>query len=133
MGKISRLTPFLLSLITLLGIQAGGIFSFTGLLILFVVHPLLDELIGTNADYSDTLNDTCLNFLSLFYVPFQFIFLAYAASQILRSTNVLEMLGISISAGIITGGLGITVAHELIHRTNKYERAPMKCSGCHKR
>lgn len=36
--------------------------------------------------------------------------------------SALELLGVTISLGITTGGMGITFAHELIHRPGRFER-----------
>ncbi|NJM34935.1 MAG: hypothetical protein HC850_09795 [Rhodomicrobium sp.] len=35
----------------------------------------------------------------------------------------LEILSMAVALGIVTGGIGITYAHELMHQTNRFERA----------
>lgn len=97
----------------------------SGFIICFVIHPILDLLSGKsdvvaseNGEYG-----SLYSFLLWIYVPLQFIFLTailFFVSNRLYSN--LELFGIIVSTGAITGGLGITIAHELVHRRARWER-----------
>jgi alkane 1-monooxygenase len=58
------------------------------------------------------------------YVPIQYVVLALAFSTALHSSlQWWEWMGLFISVAAANGGIGITIAHELIHRPLRWERA----------
>jgi alkane 1-monooxygenase len=122
LATCKRIAPYFLAAIAIIGIHLGGLWTFAGILILFVIHPVLDKLIGRNALFQEELSNKTLNALTLIYVPFQLLFLIYCAREFSLATTWVEMIGITLTCGVITGGLGITVAHELVHRSNAQER-----------
>lgn len=109
----------------LYGIDLGGFWVMSGFIFCFVIHPLLDLLSGKsdvvaseNGEYG-----TLYSFLLWIYVPLQLVFLSVILYWVsTRSYSMLELLGIIVSTGAITGGLGITIAHELVHRRARWER-----------
>ncbi len=113
-------TPFLLVLVTAIGISFGGIFTWTGVFIIFLLHPILDKMIGKES--KGVIFDNELELLLISYVPFQTTFLVWAIWVAYHAPNDYQFLGIIFSTGLLTGGLGITSAHELIHRAKRKHR-----------
>ena len=120
------------------GLQnVSELFCWTGLVVLYVIFPALDWLIGRDSDSPPADAIAGLE-ASRFYrwtvwafIPLQlaaviagaFLFvstdLTFFGFQGSLSTP--AKLGIAITMGIV-GGLGINVGHELAHRTDGFER-----------
>jgi alkane 1-monooxygenase len=120
------------------GLQnVSELFCWTGLVVLYVIFPVLDWLIGRDSDSPPTAAIAGLE-ASRFYrwtvwafIPVQlaaviagaFLFvstdLTFFGFQ--GSLSASAKLGIAITMGVI-GGLGINVGHELAHRTDGFER-----------
>ncbi len=133
MKSISKSIPYTLSftipIITLLGANAGGYFTFSALIYAFILIPLAELALKPNEsnfdfDASEKLKDKLVfSFLLWFHVLFQYavvINLLLLLSD--AGTTIIETIGIIISSGLSMGALGITVAHELIHRKSKFEQ-----------
>ena len=113
--------PYFFTTLTVIGMSFGGIYLGSGLLIIFLVHPVLDSLLTKIFGEVEQLESAPSNFSILIYPLVQTVLLFYGASLIANSDVLLhQVLGI-ISLGIITGGFGITVSHELVHRKTKWE------------
>ncbi len=114
--------PYFLSALTLLGIYVGDIFCAAGIGIIFILHPLLDNLLTKFFGDQKQSIEKVSNFSIYFWPLYQTIFLCVSIYLLVNQSSIIYMsLGI-ISLGIINGGFGITIAHELIHRTKKWER-----------
>ena len=117
--------PLTVPVLALLGIYAGGLWVLAGFVFCFVIHPLLDYFSGNSNTIASENGEhkTLFSFLLWIYFPVQIIFLGlilYLVSA--RVYSLPELTGIILSTGAITGGLGITVAHELVHRRARWER-----------
>ncbi|MBT7611263.1 MAG: alkane 1-monooxygenase [Bacteriovoracaceae bacterium] len=124
MKKILRLTPYLLVSLTWAGLVQGGVFSFTGLFLFFGIHPILDQVIKNNIYSNDgSSHEAFLEVLLLFFPIFQTIFLIHTFTLFLAETNLYQNLGQIFSIGVTCAGIGITVAHELIHRKDPLKKA----------
>ncbi len=123
------LLPLTLPPIAVAGHALGGAWSFLPLLVLFVVLPVVDHLGGDErrpvAPRGTTPAAARLWFDGLLYawVPVQLALLAWGASVVAAGPDPLVALGVTLSVGAITGGIGITVAHELGHRLGRVPRA----------
>lgn len=114
---------FLISMFTLLGFYLGGLWTLTGFVLLFGVVTLLD-LVFSNWKIERSLTQSKLSDLWLFVSPMYLTFsLFYSGFLFLNTTSTLEKWGLVLSEGAILGALGITIAHELIHRPAKWQRA----------
>jgi len=114
--------PYFLSSVSVLGIYFGGYFSAAGIIIIFIIHPLLDHLLTKIFGDEKSTSENSSN-LSLYLWPlFQTILLFYSVQTLSQETNFLILTTGTISLGIITGGFGITIAHELVHRPSKWQR-----------
>lgn len=113
---------YILPLLLYLGLQWGGIYIYSVLILVFLFVPLADTLIGRLKNYSPPLSSQAVDkFLYdwplYLFVPIQWLMLFWGADTL--NTKLLtfpEKLGLLLSTSIITGAGGITIAHELIHR-----------------
>lgn len=117
--------PLAIPLISLAMIDLGSWWVLFGFVFCFVIHPLMDYFSGIDEDMADPTGDlgTWFSAIIWFYVPLQFFFLVSTLWMTSFDTySVPELVGIILSVGAITGGLGITIAHELVHRRARWER-----------
>ncbi len=106
-----------------------GWLSFFPLLYAFAFIPALEVVLRTDARNMDKLEretaakDKTFDWLLYLTVPLQYIFLFWFV-YILSQENLwsTEFFGRILSFGLLCGVLGINVAHELGHRSNKFEQ-----------
>ncbi len=118
---------FVIPLVFVLGLRAGAWWTATGLVALFVVIPMLEVAFGRrtdNAHVDDTRGRIAFDVPLLLWIPLQLVLLAWAIDTTVHAewTATQRVLAVT-SLGVITGGLGITIAHELMHRTSAVHRA----------
>lgn len=131
--KANSPLPFLISytvpLLAIWGFLQGGWFNFAVPVYIFVLVPLLDALLGTytyNPTQDETVSLAANKSFSLIAWPHVPLLLglviwgAWAISNLPLST--LEIIGLTCSIGLCTGGIGINLAHELIHKPTRHER-----------
>ena len=96
----------------------------------FVVFPLLDTWIGLEtrnpapAHEARLAADALARALPLAALPACAALLAWGAPRFaaLATADVVAALGLAVSIGIVGGAIGITYAHELIHKPTALER-----------
>jgi alkane 1-monooxygenase len=111
------------------GLFSGGWLTFAPLLFAFGVIPLL-ELIYTpdvnNVDAAERemrLLDHKYDLMLYTVVPIVYGCVASYLYFISREVySISELTGLTLSLGVVLGGLGINVAHELGHRPGKFEQ-----------
>eukprot|EP00928_Gymnodinium_smaydae_P050983 TRINITY_DN3451_c0_g1_i1.p1 TRINITY_DN3451_c0_g1~~TRINITY_DN3451_c0_g1_i1.p1 ORF type:complete len:458 (+),score=49.73 TRINITY_DN3451_c0_g1_i1:244-1617(+) len=106
-----------------------GLWTFSPLVILYVVFPLFDFFVGVNlgshsADQLDEVQDALkFRLVTFAAVPEMLACLAYGAWLTSAETRTIaEFFGISISFGLLSGIVGIVVGHEMVHRVSKVEK-----------
>ena len=119
--------PFLVLILTTLGTARGGVLVLAAAAFIFIVHPLLDLMTGTETprpgnELPQAAPAWLHDLLLWLYIPAQTALLAYCLTRPL-DPNSLEFYGLALSLGCTTGAMGITIGHELIHRTRGFERA----------
>lgn len=127
MRALPFLVIFLLPLGVARGFAHGGLFAFVTPFVVFGVVPLLDALLGL-----DTRNPSddearggrwAFRLLTWLAVPVQgALVLGGAYLLATRPYTLAEIVGLTLSVGVTTGAMGITVAHELVHRTSRLDR-----------
>jgi alkane 1-monooxygenase len=127
------LSFFLIYLLTGVGLwlaSMGGVYTLVGPIgLTFVAVPVLDALIGVDTrnppEAAPTAVRTALFRLATWLsIPVHGGVLLWGASVITKPTAPLvELIGAVIAAGISGGVIGITAAHELVHRTSRLDRA----------
>lgn len=117
---------YIFPLITALGLYARGPWIFSGIAFVLILTPLLDSLGGLDLDNppDEVPNQRLWRFdlILWLWLPTQLAILGYALTQADSLTSV-ERLGLALSLGSLTGAGGITIAHELMHRSNPYDKA----------
>ncbi len=128
--KLGYLIPLILPLILVIRFNLGGWHLYGTVIFAFIILPVLDYLIGI--DDSNVVNEKENQVAEEFY--YRFVTYTWAFVQVglilwsayiigtgkLQST--FEWIGFTLSFGVITGGIGITVAHELGHKKSAWER-----------
>jgi alkane 1-monooxygenase len=128
-----RALPFAISFtfvpVMILGLTLGGWWVIASMVYAFLVIPFFDQVFGIAKEGLDPRTDERALFyhrlITWVWVPVQLglIFATLAVIGMTDHLNGLEILGATAALGILTGGVGITYAHELMHQTNRFERA----------
>ncbi|HEX5167754.1 MAG TPA: fatty acid desaturase [Cyclobacteriaceae bacterium] len=127
--KIGFFSAFILPLLVVAGFYGGGWWNYLSVLFAFILLPLIDQLIGL--DTSNIPEDEIKIVSEEFYYRFvtyvwtyvQFAFVVWGVFVIARrDLSVLEWIGFTLGFAVVTGGIGITVAHELGHKKSSLER-----------
>jgi alkane 1-monooxygenase len=128
--KIGFFCAFTVPSVTVLAFYfGGGLWNYATVVYVFIVIPLLDEIIGkdsenpTEAGEKALSHDFFFKYITFLWVPVHFALIFWAFQQIEFAGLLLyEKIGLMISVALSTGGLGITVAHELGHKHTKTEK-----------
>ena len=127
--KIGFLTAFIIPTLTILGFYLGKGWNFITIAFVFVIIPLADYWIGEdpeNLSEDETLlvaEQIYYRFITYIWTFFQLAFLVWGVFVVAsRPLNILEWIAFTQSFALVTGGIGITVAHELGHKKSKLER-----------
>ncbi len=120
--------PYLLAAGTWAGISHGGMWAWSGLLLIFGVNIALDEWIKdrriSSGFWRRILFHPLAAEIALFAsLPFLIAFLGFSLWRIQSYSQWWEVVGAIVSMGIMLGLLGINTAHELVHRRNAWARA----------
>lgn len=114
---------YFFALLAILGVYWGDGWTFLGIGGIFVLHPILDNLIQKRMS-SMPINPPRQISLAIIVFTLPFLTLmAFYGLQFSQKASSLELWGLIISFGGIFGALGITTAHELVHRKEKGVRA----------
>ena len=113
----------------LIGLLAGGWWTFLTLGLLFLIDPLIDPLIPRDRrnprqdEISGLEQNQIWRWPLYLTLPVQLGLIVLGLWAISRfDLSLIEIVGLTISVGLSSGALGITVAHELMHRTDWSER-----------
>jgi alkane 1-monooxygenase len=128
--KIGFFTAFIIPALVITGFYAGGAWNYLTIVFSFLLIPMIDQALGIDTsnvpEHEAKLRaeEFYYRFVTYCWTYFQIGFMfwgAYAvASGSLRSP--LEWVGFTLSFALVTGGIGITVAHELGHKKSNLER-----------
>lgn len=127
--KIGFFCAFIIPALVVGGYYLGGSWNFSALVFVFVLIPIFDELIGKDPENIDEkvvpiISEELYYRFILYawtYVQLAFLFWGcYVVSQ--KNMTVVEYIGFMLGFPLVTGGIGITVAHELGHKKGKTER-----------
>jgi alkane 1-monooxygenase len=107
-------------------VSMGGIWTLLPLIVAFVGVPIADALLGVNERNADPSVERSLSFrlVTWLWVPIQLLVLVWALGRAASGElSLLETVGLTLSVSVATGTIGITYAHELVHRASRVERA----------
>jgi alkane 1-monooxygenase len=116
-------SPYLLIATSIIGIANGGIFNWIGFMLLFVLFPTI-EFLFHDFKLKAPIQFNFITELWLLISPFILTyFLIWTSQRYLDSKSTMDKLGLIMTVGSLTGAIGITIAHELVHRNKKWQRA----------
>lgn len=113
---------FIIPLLTFIGIDRGGPWLWATPIFAFLFLPLLDPMAGDARERIEISQggERLANLLLWFYVPVQIGIPFFGASKAPElSANAgwgVNAFALALTTGALTGGIGITLAHELVHR-----------------
>lgn len=117
------LLAFTIPIIGIIGIHLGGLFTYSAFLFAFVAIPIIESLLPIDTKNYDTDSITRRNKNMLFdFLLYLNVPIVYGTllNSLYRITNqplqLHEIIGMTLSLGVILGANGINVAHELGHR-----------------
>ncbi|WCL48327.1 alkane 1-monooxygenase [Leptospira sp. GIMC2001] len=127
--KYTYLICFVLPPLVYLATRLGGLYFYSVPILVFVLLPILDLLIGKDStnpsedEVPDLQNQKFYRYLTYLWAFLQVGFVIWATIYITQSSlEIYEGIGFLLSIGIITGGIGFTVGHELGHKNTKWEQ-----------
>jgi alkane 1-monooxygenase len=125
-----RYTPaYLIPMSVVFGATLGGLWAWCTPVFVFVIIPILEMMAGSNSRNLPAEEEERIKRQPLFswilwsYIPIQVgltLYVLWSLSTLELATY--EQLGLVLSLGISNGGIGITVAHELVHRSSRVEQ-----------
>ncbi len=130
---LKYLIAYIAPLAAFLGIYLQGAWSFSAVYVAFGLIPALDALAPKSAynyspeEESARLSNRFFDLLLYLNIPILFGLIGYYFNTIAGGGLAgYEVLGMTLSVGIIVGTIGINVAHELGHRDTWYEQGAAK-------
>lgn len=121
-------TPFVLYGLGYLSFTKSGLYAWTPLLYVFFIVPIVELFIAPNPVNLDAAEEQLAK-ANKWYdvvlwctVPCQYFLLYTFLTHIGTSQSISDTIGSIIGMGLLCGTFGINVAHELGHRTNKFEQ-----------
>ena len=121
-------TPFVLFGLGYLSFTKCGLYAWTPLLYVFFMVPIVELFIAPDPVNLDAAEEQLAkanqwyDVVLWFTVPFQYFLLYTFLTHIASSKSISDTVGSIIGMGLLCGTFGINVAHELGHRTNKFEQ-----------
>lgn len=95
------------------------------LLVSFIAIPLIDAWVGPPRPHSDRKTLPFVRYIPRMQLILQAVLLVQAV-RIAPSMGWEELIVFGVAVGTVTGGIGITVAHELTHRAARIDRVIAK-------
>lgn len=128
--KVGFFTAFILPATVIVGFNLGGWWNWLTIAFVFLVITTIDYIVGL--DKTNVPNDSrkivgealYYRFVTYVWTYVQLFFLFWCSYAISLGTinSWYEWIGFTIGTGLVTGGIGITVAHELGHKKSKLEQ-----------
>lgn len=129
LSPLAFAVAYIMPLLLWWGHLQGGLFYFTIPVVIFGLLPVLDSILGLylynpdDAEIKTLLESRAFRLMAWAYVPIQIALVVWGAELVSAgSLQRYEAVGLTLSVGICTGGIGITLAHELMHKTSAWER-----------
>lgn len=111
-----------------LGLLLGGWWWYSMLIVPFVLVPIIDHVLGPDTRQPERSDIQALE-SQLLYRMVLYIYAALQCGLLIwamvlwPSMELWERWTCTFVMGVMTGGLGITIGHELVHRASRSERA----------
>jgi alkane 1-monooxygenase len=128
--KLGFFTAFIIPALVVTGYYLDGWWNYLAIVFAFLIIPLIDQQLGI--DTSNVPESEAKFKGEAFYYRFVtyvwtylqlgFVFWGCYVIAFGHITTLTEWIGLVISFSLVTGGIGITVAHELGHKKSSLER-----------
>jgi alkane 1-monooxygenase len=128
--KLGFFSAFLLPALVVAGYYGGGLWNLLPILFVFVVVPLTDTLVGLDtanvpAEKKPIVGEEFFyRAVTYAWTYIQLGFFAWVSVMFADRglTSAVEWVLFTLGFGLVTGGIGITVAHELGHKKSTLEQ-----------
>ncbi|MCE7993118.1 MAG: alkane 1-monooxygenase [Roseivirga sp.] len=127
--RIGFFTAFIIPALVVLGFYLGGAWNYLTVFFVFFLIPLADFLIGEDPENMEEREARVIaekfyyRLITYIWAIFQLFFICWGFWVISTSAlSILAWIGFVVSFALVTGGIGITVAHELGHKKSTIER-----------
>jgi alkane 1-monooxygenase len=128
--KLAFFTAFIIPALVIAGYYLDDYWNFLAIVFSFLLIPLIDQLLGidtSNVPESSVKvvgEEFYYRFVTYVwtYVQLAFVFWGAYAVTSGRINSTWEWAAFILSFSLVTGGIGITVAHELGHKKSGFER-----------
>ena len=118
---------------TLFGIYCQDIWTFAGFFVAFVAIPIVEAFLKpsdknfSTAEEEDRTKSPFFDWLLYLNIPFLWFIIGYYFFTLSNfQLAPYEIVGLTMSVGVMVGAIGINVAHELGHRSNAFEQTLSK-------
>ena len=130
--RLKYLCGFSIPLVAIASIAFPAQFAFGALIYAFGIIPLIELLskpdASTMPDAPNAASDRVYDIMLLLGLPVQLFTLGFFLYQISSfEFSTLQLIGMTSAAGIVCGVIGINIAHELGHRSGKFEQFVAQC------
>ena len=133
MSDVKYFLAYSIPLSAIVGMEIGGVWSFTTVLYAFGFIPICEAFLKPNPEklneekIQNRLTNRFFDLMLYFNIFIVFSILIMGIGQLTsQSLLVHERIGLVLSVGIVLGTNGLNVAHELGHRTTFWERTLAK-------
>jgi alkane 1-monooxygenase len=128
--KLAFFTALVLPALVVSGFYAGSFWNYTTIVFSFLLIPLIDQWLGVDTEnvaeaYATSVGEEFYyRFVTYVWTYVQIAFVIWGCYIVTtgKLTNAFEWIGFVVSFALVTGGIGITVAHELGHKKSRLER-----------
>jgi alkane 1-monooxygenase len=128
--RIGFFTSFIIPTLAITGFYLGGSWNYLTVFFSFILIPIVDQALGLDkSNVSEQhlkaeAEEFFYRFVTYCWTYFQLAFIIWGCFAVtsgkLQGTS--AWIGFIVSFSLVTGGIGITVAHELGHKKSKLER-----------
>ncbi len=126
---LKYLLAFVPSLGAIYGLMVGGLWTYSAVIIAFVLVPILEAFFhGDGKNFAESEESDRKNLRFFDYLLYSNVLVLYGIIALYfiqittQAWTISEIIGATFSVGIINGTVGINVAHELGHRESVFEQ-----------
>ena len=123
---------YLLPPLIIISVYNRGWYAALPIAVVFVLLPMLDWLSGVAPiprEAPDLAFNNWFRIVTWLWVPVQIALISWLVQTVpMEHLTTREIVAATLSVGATTGAIGMTFAHELIHRRQSYERMLGKLS-----
>ena len=128
--RLGFFCAFIIPALVVIGSYWGGWWNFTALIFVFILIPTIDYRVGLDThnvpreEKEKVGEEFYYRFITYAWAYMQFTFILWCAYTVSSGaiTTPIEWGGFTLGCALVTGGIGITVAHELGHKKSKLEQ-----------